>query len=588
MMDFLEARDAWHDFESRCHAARSEQISRIKDDRSFLSGTQWGDDDNELIAKNRPRRTINVLLNSINAVRNQYSDYPFQWYTGNDEVDVACENFLKDGNNARAAKEALLSSISFGVGAICIGTESKDGTEMPCIYAPTDICNVYLDPDSLDADGGDAMEGAIVEMRSREWVRRKYGDDIAGSKGMKPGVRVTEELPGETLPVVTYFVKEGDTVTMYKLCNGGFVEDPAELSISRIPIFPVYGERIYMDDGTALWQGIVAKGKPVQKVINYAFTQLAERLAVAPKPTFITTVDAVEGIDEGYKNFSKNLNPLLLYNRTTEDGSEKLDPPQRLDNSVAYGDVSAIISSNLELMSSITGVNSKGIIDTQSQLTATEVEQNERLFATNIKHYFDNLRDTFKAVGECVLEMLGVDLPIDVIQGPGERMERQIARTELAAIGNMVSEDQKRTIVNGILMTHGDNAILREVYGELNKAPAPSPMEQKAFQTIETMKQAIEEKNSEIEDLKKQVQFYEISQRDQKTAFEAQLVQGQVAHKQKLEEMAFKAALENNGVDAQKEQMELEKQGLELQKEAVKLDQAKLDAAAEIAEKVVM
>jgi hypothetical protein len=142
--------------------------------------------------------------------------------------------------------------------------------------------------------------------------------------------------------------------------------------------------------------------------------------------------------------------------------------------------------------------------------------------------------------------------------------------------------------VNGILMTHGDNAILREVYGELNKVPQPTAMEKQAFETIETMKQAIEEKNSEIEELKKQVQFYEISQRDQKTAYEAQLVQGQIAHKQKLEEMAFKAALENNGVDAQKEQMELEKQGLELQKEAVKLDQAKLDAAAEIAEKVVM
>lgn len=587
MMDFLQARDAWHDFESRCHAARSEQISRIKDDRSFLSGNQWGDDDNELIAKNRPRRTINVLLNSINAVRNQYSDYPFQWYTGNDEVDVACENFLKDGNNARAAKEALLSSISFGVGAICIGTESKDGTEMPCIYAPTDICNVYLDPDSLDADGGDALEGAIVEMRSREWVRRKYGDDIAGSKGMKPGVRVTEELPGETLPVVTYFVKEGDTVTMYRLCNGGFVEDPAELSISRIPIFPVYGERIYMDDGTALWQGIVAKGKPVQKVINYAFTQLAERLAVAPKPTFITTVDAVEGIDEGYKNFSKNLNPLLLYNRTTEDGSEKLEPPQRLDNSVAYGDVSAIISSNLELMSSITGVNSKGIIDTQSQLTATEVEYNERLFATNIKHYFDNLRDTFKAVGECVLEMLGVDLPIEVIQGPGERMERQIARTELAAIGQMVSEDQKRTIVNGILMTHGDNAILREVYGELNKTPQPTAMEKQAFETIEQMKAAIQERDQKMQEMQKQIDFYENSQRDQALGYQAQMLQSQQAHKNELETIAFKAAIENNGIDAQKAQAELEKENLELQKKAVELDKAKMDAAADLAEKVV-
>ena len=588
MMDFLEARDAWHDFESRCHAAHSEQISRIKDDRSFLSGTQWCDDDNELIAKNRPRRTINVLLNSINAVRNQYSDYPFQWYTGNDQVDTACENFLKDGNNARAAKEALLSSISFGVGAICIGTENQDGTEMPCIYAPTDICNTYLDPDSLDTDGGDALEGAIVEMRSREWVRRKYGDDIAGSKGNKPGVRVTDELPGETLPVVTYFVKEGDTVTMYRLCNSGFVEEPFELSIHRIPIFPVYGERIYMDDGTALWQGIVAKGKPVQKVLNYAFTQLAERLAVAPKPTFITTVDAVEGIDEGYKNFSKNLNPLLLYNRTTEDGSEKLDPPQRLDNSVNYGDVSAIISSNLELMSSITGVNSKGIIDTQSQLTATEVEYNERLFATNIKHYFDNLRDTFKAVGECVLEMLGVDLPVEVIQGPGERMERQIARQELTTIATMLPEDKKAVVVNGLLMSHGENAILREVFGELNRTPAPTPMEQQAFATIEQMKRAIEDKNTEIEDLKKQVQFYEVSQRDQKTAFEASLVQSQMAHKQKLEEMAFKAALDNNGVDAQKAQVELEKEGLELEKKAVELDQAKLDAASDLAEKVVM
>ena len=76
MMDFLEARDSFHEFESRCHAARSEQISRIKSDRAFLSGSQWDNDDNNLIALNRPRRTINVLLNSINAVRNQYSDCP--------------------------------------------------------------------------------------------------------------------------------------------------------------------------------------------------------------------------------------------------------------------------------------------------------------------------------------------------------------------------------------------------------------------------------------------------------------------------------------------------------------------------------
>ena len=586
MMDFLEARDSFHEFESRCHAARSEQISRIKSDRAFLSGSQWDNDDNNLIALNRPRRTINVLLNSINAVRNQYSDCPFAWYTGNDQVDQALDNFLKDGNNSRAPKESLLSNISFGLGAMCLGTENKDGVETPCIYSPTDICNVYIDPDSIDIDGADAMAGAIVEMRSREWVRHKYGDEEAGTKGTKPGVTVSDTLPDDTLPVITYYVKENDVVTVYRMCNCKFLEDPFDLTISRIPIFPVYGERIYMDDGTALWQGLVAKGKPVQKVLNYAFTQLAERLAVAPKPTFITTVEAVEGLDEGYKNFSKNLNPLLLYNRTTEDGSEKLEEPKRIDNQVQFGDISGIISSNLELMSSITGVNSKGIIDTQSQLTATEVEYNERLFATNIKHYFDNLRDSFRAIGQCVLEMLGIDLPVEVIQGPGERMERQVARQELVTISAMLPDDKKASVVNGILMSHGDNAILREVYGELNKVQEPTAMEKQAFDTIEQMKAAIEERDQKMQEMQKQIDFYEKSNRDQKLGYEAQFLQSQQAHKNELETIAFKAAIENNGVDAAKAQAELEKEGLELEKKAVELDKAKIDAAADVAERV--
>ena len=183
--------------------------------------------------------------------------------------------------------------------------------------------------------------------------------------------------------------------------------------------------------------------------------------------------------------------------------------------------------------------------------------------------------------------MLGVDLPLEVIQGPSERMERQIARTELAAIGNMVSEDQKRIVVNGILMTHGDNAVLREVYGELNKVPQPTAMEKQAFDTIEQMKAAIQERDEKMQEMQKQIDFYENSQRDQKMGYEAQFIQSQQAHKNELETIAFKAALENNGVDAAKAQAELEKENLELQKKAVELDKAKMDAATDLAEKVV-
>ena len=587
MMDFEQALDSFRDFEARCHEARSTQVSRIREDRAFLSGDQWGAEDNDLIALNRPRRTINVLSNSINAVRNQYSDFPFLWYTGEDQLDLGLDNFLKDGTNSRAAKDALLSQVSFGLGAICLGTYTdSEGLEMPCIYAPTDICDVYVDPDSLDVDGGDAMAGAIIEFHSRGWISKKYGPEFAGDEHSRPMVNVSDDYDSKSLPIVTYYVKEGETVTMYRMCNCDFLEEPVELPISRIPIFPVYGERTYESDGTPLWQGLVRKGRPVQKVVNYAFTQLGERLALAPKPTFITTVEAVEGIDEGYKNFNKNLNPLLLYNRTTADGSEKLEPPQRVDNAVRYDDVTAIISSNLELLSSITGVDSKGIIDTVSQLTATEVNYNERQFSTNIKHYFDNLRDTFKSVGECVLEYLGVKgVNMEVIQGPGERMERQLARAELQTIVQYLPEDKKSIVVNGMLESHGDNALLRKVYGELNAVQEPTEMEKKAFATIEEMKKAIEERNQKMEEMQKQLDFYENSQRDQKLGYAMQMLQSQQAHKNELETIAFKASLEGNQ-DAAKAAAEAEKESLELQKKAVELETAKTKAVIDTAKEI--
>lgn len=590
MMDFEQAREAFADFESRCTESRSEQIKRIKEDRDFLSGSQWGSDDDDLVAKNRPRRTINVLSNSINAVRNQYSDYPYLWYTGNEELDYSCEEFLKDGTNSRAAKDALDSSISFGLGAICLGTETVDGVEMPCIYAPKDICNVYFDPDAIDVDGSDAMEGAIVEFRSREWIRKKYGDDIAGRDGQKPLVNVSCDYDAKALPIVTYYVKTDAGVEMYRMCNCDFVDgEPQVLPISRIPLFPVYGERTYDDQGLPIWQGLVRKGKPVQKILNYAFTQLGERLALAPKPTFITTAEAVEGLQEGYKNFNKNLNPLLIYNRTEngEPDGDKLEPPTRLDNAVRYDDVSGIISGNLELLSSITGVDSKGVLDTQSQLTATEVNYNDRKFSTNIKHYFDNLRDTFKAVGKCVLEFIGIpNAPVEVIQGPGEFMERQVARQELMAIAQFIPDDRKNLVVNGLLESHGDNAILRKVYGELNSKPVPTAMEKQMQGVIEQMKAAIQERDEKMQEMQKQIQFYETSQKDQALGFQASMIQSEQAHKQELETLAFKAQLEQ-GADAGKAAAEAAKESLELQKKAVELDAAKVKAATELAKDIV-
>ena len=591
MKSIEEVIELWKDFESRANTKRSTQIARIKEDRSFLSGNQWEKADSRLIAKSRPRRVINVLANSVNSTANGYANYPYKWYSDNQEIDMAADAFIKNGSNNRAAYDVLYSEVAFGLGYFAIGSESvsdENGNqvEVPALYSIDKIENVYFDPDSIERDGHDAVEAAIVEFKSKNYVEAKFGEQWVTAKGVRPLINVTDNSNPDTMCIVTYFRVEDGKCSVYRMLNNDFLEEPTQLDIERVPIFPVYGEKTW-DGDDELWQGLVRKGAPIQKIINYAFTQLGERMAIAPKPTFLTTPQAVEGYDDGYRNFFNNLNPLLLWNETSPDGKVKYPEPKRIDNSVQYGDITAIISANLELLSTITGVDAKGLIDGQPQVTATEVIYNERQTQSTVRHFFASLRDTFKAVGETVLKLMGYgNVTLDVIQGPSEYCEKQVARQELIQLAALVPDTEKMKLVDGILLSHNDNPILRNVFGAIHSAPQPSPMEQQAFDTIEQMKQAIEQKNVQIEEMKKQLEQWEQYDKNKDKDIQAKFAEMGLQHQQKMEEMAFQKQLDG-GADAEQAQLETASKQLELQKQAIELDATKVKANAEIAKAVM-
>lgn len=591
MKSIEEVIELWKDFESRANAKRSTQISRIKEDRSFLSGNQWEKADSRLIAKSRPRRVINVLANSVNSTANGYANYPYKWYSDNPEIDMAADAFIKNGSNNRAAYDVLYSEVAFGLGYFAIGSESvsdENGNqvEVPALYSIDKIENVYFDPDSIERDGHDAVEAAIVEFKSKNYVEAKFGEQWVTAKGVRPIINVTDNSNPDTMCIVTYFRVEDGKCSVYRMLNNDFLEEPTQLDIERVPIFPVYGEKTW-DGDDELWQGLVRKGAPIQKIINYAFTQLGERMAIAPKPVIMTTPQAVEGYDDGYRNFYNNLNPLLLRNAKSPDGKETYDEPKIINNQVQYGDITAIISANLELLSTITGVDAKGLIDGQPQVTATEVIYNERQTQSTVRHFFASLRDTFKAVGETVLKLMGYgNVTIDVIQGPSEYCEKQVARQELIQLAALVPETEKMKLVDGILLSHNDNPILRNVFGAIHSAPQPSPIEQQAFDTIEQMKQAIEQKNVQIEDLQKQLEQWQNFKDNNDRDIQAKFAEMDLQHQQKMEEMAFQKQLEG-GADAEQAQLETASKQLELEKQAIELDATEIKAKAEIAKAVM-
>ena len=582
MKNIDEVLELWKDFESRCNTARSTQIDRIKEDRRFLGGQQWDKSDNKLYPRGRPRRVINVLSNSVTSTVNSYAGYPYKWYSANQEIDAIGNAFLKAGQNSRAPYDALYNSVAFGLGYMAIGSEdmvdNTDGTtvSVPALYSIDLVENVYFDPDSKNMDGSDAVEAAIVEYRSKAWVKAKYGEKWVTEEGVKPQVNTHDNGNSETMVIVTYFRVEDGQCSVYRLLNEDFLEDPVQLGISRVPVFPTYGERTFDDDDDMLWQGLTRKGREVQRTINQAFTQLSERMAMAPKPTIITTPEAIEGYEDGYRTFQYNLNPIAYFNDMDETTKRELKPPTRIDNSVRYDDITGIISANLELLSTITGVDAKGLIDGTPQVTATEVIYNEKQTQCTIRHYFQNLKDSFKSAGETIMQLLGKGkISLQTIQGPAEYMEKQVCRQALTTLCGVVPEQSRMKLVDGILLSFSDNPIMNQVFGMLHSAPEPTAMEQQAFDTIETMKQALDQKNQELQQLRDEIKRMSDNAANNDKSLLAEFLKLKLQHEYGQQDTILKAQLDQ-GADTAKAEAESTKAELGVQKEILSLEEQKL------------
>ena len=574
-------------FAQRSRDAYSEMYDRIREDRSFMSGEgQWTKDDDNFIAKTRNRVTVNVLANQVHSVANKYSTFPYTWYTGNADIDKEIDDFFAEDSNRFATEEALLDVVSFGLGVLALGTDTTaDGRNVPVIYAVTDPERVMLDPDSTELDGSDAMEGALLDYRSREWIRVHMGEEYVPEKKAEP-VFEGAFNNGNLIPITTYYYLDTDGCHSVTFVNdkevvdydeNGAVKPTAPLPMKRIPIFPVFGERTWTDDDKQIYRGLISKGKSVQRIVNYAMVQLMDRLALSPKPLFRGYMECFKGYDSYYKKAGSGVNTILPSQRLANDNTTKLDIPEIYQPNIQFADLQGIMDGTMNMLTSITGVDSKGLADNESEITATAVMYTSQVFQNNIKHFYSHLRTSFKALGDVVMVLLGYPgQKIDVAQGPDAYMQNQIARAELSALMNVVEPNQKRSIVNAILRTHPDNEILAQLYAELNAVPEPSPMEQEMEQVIAQMKEAIEKKDEEIVRLTAQVEDFQRSDRSQDKNQLFELRKMQLQHEYGIEDKILEAQL-NQGTDTEKAAIENRRDMLKLETEAAK---AALDAKA--------
>lgn len=572
-------------FQSRSKAHFTELFDRIDRERDFLSGNQWDKDDDKLFPKTRKRITINVLSNQINSVANQYAAWPMTWFTGDAKIDKEIDEFFKIDSNRFAVDESLRDCVAHGLGVLALGTEPDgQGNEKPIIYAVSDFDRIMLDGDSTELDGSDAMEGALVDYRSREWIRVHLGEEFLPKEDAQ--MVVTSATCHDLVPIITYYWLDTDGCHMATFVNDRQQGDEFLISsLHRIPIFPIWGEVMWKDKKKT-YCGLCSKGEPVAKVVNYAFTQLCERLALSPKPKWKGYLEAFKDLDQYYKRAANSDNPIIPGQRLANDNKTQLPLPERVDNTVQFADVQGIMEGTMGMLSSITGVDSRGLADVENEVTATAVMYTSKVFQNNVRHYFQHLKTSFKSLGDCVMQMLGhTGVMVDVTQGPDDYAQLQVARQELTALMAVAEPNQKRALINAILRTHPDNEVLADLYAQLNAMPAPTPMEEEAMRTVEQMKVAIEGKDQQILQLTAQIETMQRQMESQDKSYMFDLKKMELEHRYKQEDAILNAQL-NSGADADKARAEVEKAQLGVEKEVVALQREEEKANLQHAENV--
>lgn len=594
-MEFTEENTSiikeFKDFSKKSRKKYKALIDDIKENKKYVSGEQYSKSDIEILGKDRTENQLNVVKNAIRTITNTYRESTYRWdvtdTTTNKKSEILNQfgiNFLEDPDNDTAIVEALESSVAFGLGVLVLTTDyNVDGNPEPVLYSIKDIENVYLDPDISKTNGSDACAAAIVELKSRKWVESNYGIDISTID--KPEVDIEQDYDRkEYMPLVTYWTKTKGQVVCYRMIGNEIVEE-IPLTMTYIPVIPVFGEKTILDDEWS-WTGIVNQMKGVQKLINYAYSNILVRLATSPKNVWLGESESIEGNEKYFRDSNKTLNPLLIYNKWSADGKRELEAPQRLSNEIQLGDVGEMFSQSLQMVNSIIGIPAVGL-ESEVEKSATEVLTAEKTFQNNIRAYIYNLKASLKVIGMCLFELvqgqpLFGSIKINMIQGPEEGLKKQEARVILQQMAPLLTEPQdQRKLLMAMANVEDDNQYIRTLVEILQ--PMPTAQEMQDQEIINQANSEIKQRDMQIAELQKQLEDEKRQSELKGYALQREFSLEELKHRNQLEQMILQAKLDGqlSEADLVKLAADQEKEKMELEKKAIELDSAERKANAE-------
>lgn len=268
-------------------------------------------------------------------------------------------------------------------------------------------------PESIDANGN-AESGNVVTWNSGEyvrvaefWRRKEVMKTVAllpdGSAHdlTEAGEKNIREWMAAGFIVNVRKVKSY-TTEMVLVSGAEQLDEPYECPCKWIPIIPVVGAEIPLDQGTYR-HGLIRFQREPQQLHNYFLSVAAESLGQQPKVPYMATTNQIGKFKSLWDNANKNSAPYLLYEpdaRVPGGMPQRVEPPPL---PTALIQMAQMLSDDMKATTGIydaaLGAKSN---ETSGVAIGARVEQgNQATF-----HFVDNLEHSLEHMGRVLLDMI--------------------------------------------------------------------------------------------------------------------------------------------------------------------------------------
>ena len=443
------------DFLRSCDDTENSVLNDAKEDLRFRYGDQWPlHIQNSRMLESRPALTINEtdafirkIENSQRQQRPRMNPHPVGSRASIETAKVLkglCRHIEVNSDADNAYDLAFSFAVTMGFGFFRLRTDyiSEKSFDQDIyidqVENPFSVRGI-LEHSTLP-DGSDAEKCIITDLMKRDAFRREYPGAEEISFNSNNSGADSDWVQKEYLRVAEYFHIEKVKDTLVKLSDGTIlfksklpapemlavagiqvigdrpsfrrsvkwqkqtqteVLDEKTLPGRWIPVVPVYGVRMYIDNKRRTF-GLVRFAKDPQTMLNFWQTSMTEVTAQAPKAKWMMA----EGQEEGHENELAKANvsnlPYLLYKPTSFEG-QPVPPPERMQ---PEGIPAASMQNAMLMAENLKRV--LGVFDPQVKTDGNKsgkAIQGEKMQSEESNYnYYDNLTRSLKHAGRIILD----------------------------------------------------------------------------------------------------------------------------------------------------------------------------------------